>query len=146
MTDEDRARREVHRVAPGSADPLDETRSRRRYDLDLVRLVRAHPEAPRGLENDAIGSIEGAGRVVDRVDRRSVREDRQRPGASIGIDGDPEDPIVTGVCHVEVAPSRIERETVRAEPRETVRSQELALYPLRGRSARRIHRVDGAAE
>src|SRR5437773_1809847 len=117
MTDEDRARREVHRVVTSSAEPLDETRSRRREDLDLVRLVRAHPETPRGVENDAIGSIEGAGRVVGRVDRRSVREDRQRPGASIGIDGDPEDPIVTGVCHAEVAPSRIERDAVRATPR-----------------------------
>ena len=146
VPDEDWARREVHRVVTSPAESLDEVRPRRREDLDLVRLVRAHPETPGGVENDAIGPVEGAGRVVGGVDRRSVREDRQPASAAVGIDGDPEDPIVPGVRHVEVAAGRIESETVRAETGETVGPQELTLYPQRGRSGRRIHRVDSAAE
>ena len=81
-----------------------------------------------------------------RVDRRAVGEDGEGARASVGVHGDPEDPIVARVRDIEVAACRIEGQTIRTKARETVRPQELVLDPQGGRAGRGVHGVDGASE
>src|SRR3989442_8750927 len=109
---EDRARREVEpvvtRVSPVTSDEL----TTRRQHLDLVRLVGADVEVALRVELDAVRAVERLRRVLGRVDRGAVREDRDRARAAVLVHDDAQDAVVRGVGDVQEALRAVEGDAV----------------------------------